>query len=799
MAVAKVQSITLNVERSRAATGNLLDYVLRFLSAAILGVAFIVLAYASLELAEIGADVRVMLVACLAAIAVVLLPVAVGRPISQRIGNQFVVPIVAVVAVVAVCVVFREAFSQGLNAYLNRIADIRTGVTGLIQPRFDDGGAPVASVMFFSVMFSAAIGALSVFATAGRRFWAAFVLPAVVLAGVAFGVVRTDWVLGAFLAAVAVTLVGKCVRGGDDVANMRKAPVLGVLGVAGLALVVAAVAVTGAYRAVDAGSLPEQVRGWYHQAVYEPERNPLPEGDLRSLSGMRVTGSTMLSVSMSEPEAAYLRGLVCESYRDSQWQSLNAAQRQEYSDTFYWLHQAGFYGQSQPATAYKMVDPETESATMEIENVGACRSFVYTPYGLDQSETVLANARQIGDEGIQGSPSLTNWTASYVPHAVYSSYVLQQELNQNPPTGDDAVAYYSNEQAYRAMVYATCMDLSSEHLGVLEECLGPRTMLSSTQAKIRISEFFANNIEYRSEIGSVAGTDPITWFLSDRRAGHSVHFASAAVMMLRYYGIPARYVEGYVVTRDMAKQAAEAGTPVDVTDQQAHAWAEYYLDGVGWVPFEATPKYRSDNLFALAGQAVEDPNSSQANNAYGDVANAEAEQQLEEFEEDNILNDVTEQAQESMSGMLDSLAENRMTLLLVLLGLLLLLLLALVVATIVRRVRLGRFLQSFDGDDRNHAVRAAFAYAMSIVKRKVPEVDATFLRRYSDQVAGAFACGSGLEDSLAINERAKYSDHEITEEQRGAVRAFARGIAEEYKAGRNPLQRLYDRLVLCIY
>ena len=37
-------------------------------------------------------------------------------------------------------------------------------------------------------------------------------------------------------------------------------------------------------------------------------------------------------------------------------------------------------------------------------------------------------------------------------------------------------------------------------------------------------------------------------FLTTSKIGHSVHFATAAALMFRYYGIPARYVEGYLIT-----------------------------------------------------------------------------------------------------------------------------------------------------------------------------------------------------------------------------------------------------------
>lgn len=73
------------------------------------------------------------------------------------------------------------------------------------------------------------------------------------------------------------------------------------------------------------------------------------------------------------------------------------------------------------------------------------------------------------------------------------------------------------------------------------------------------------------------------WFLEESDTGYCVHFASAATVLLRAAGIPARYVEGYMVS-------CGADSDVVVTNQDAHAWAEYYDSDSGiWRVLEATP------------------------------------------------------------------------------------------------------------------------------------------------------------------------------------------------------------------
>lgn len=78
-------------------------------------------------------------------------------------------------------------------------------------------------------------------------------------------------------------------------------------------------------------------------------------------------------------------------------------------------------------------------------------------------------------------------------------------------------------------------------------------------------------------------SDFAKWFLEESETGYCVHFATAATVLLRAAGIPARYVEGYMVR-------CNAGESVVVSNQDAHAWAEYYdiRSGV-WRILEATP------------------------------------------------------------------------------------------------------------------------------------------------------------------------------------------------------------------
>ncbi len=78
------------------------------------------------------------------------------------------------------------------------------------------------------------------------------------------------------------------------------------------------------------------------------------------------------------------------------------------------------------------------------------------------------------------------------------------------------------------------------------------------------------------------GADVVQAFLEAGRVGYCVQFATAAVVLARAAGIPARYVIGHIVPPGERKEYRT------VSGLRAHAWAEVFVDG-RWQTLEATP------------------------------------------------------------------------------------------------------------------------------------------------------------------------------------------------------------------
>lgn len=95
--------------------------------------------------------------------------------------------------------------------------------------------------------------------------------------------------------------------------------------------------------------------------------------------------------------------------------------------------------------------------------------------------------------------------------------------------------------------------------------------------------------------------DIVEYFLFQGGRGYCVHFAAAATLMYRMYGIPARYATGYMVMpSDFIPQ--EDGTYLaEVTDEKAHAWVEIFLRGYGWTPVEVTPASDGSTVASYPG------------------------------------------------------------------------------------------------------------------------------------------------------------------------------------------------------
>ena len=87
------------------------------------------------------------------------------------------------------------------------------------------------------------------------------------------------------------------------------------------------------------------------------------------------------------------------------------------------------------------------------------------------------------------------------------------------------------------------------------------------------------------------GNDAIDEFWLDRKLGFCEHYASAFVVIMRALGVPARIVTGYQGTDTEPQDGYWI-----VRQRNAHAWAEIWQAGTGWIRIDPTAAVAPDRV-----------------------------------------------------------------------------------------------------------------------------------------------------------------------------------------------------------
>ena len=108
---------------------------------------------------------------------------------------------------------------------------------------------------------------------------------------------------------------------------------------------------------------------------------------------------------------------------------------------------------------------------------------------------------------------------------------------------------------------------------------------TSDYEKMRALESYLQTLTYTTAPDSPSDDqDLIDFFLFDSPRGYCTYFATALAVLGRCVDIPTRYVQGYCTKVTSHYQWT-------LRSNDAHAWTEAYIDGLGWIPFDATPGY----------------------------------------------------------------------------------------------------------------------------------------------------------------------------------------------------------------
>jgi hypothetical protein len=100
----------------------------------------------------------------------------------------------------------------------------------------------------------------------------------------------------------------------------------------------------------------------------------------------------------------------------------------------------------------------------------------------------------------------------------------------------------------------------------------------------KIESYLRHNYNYKIGTPELDRLNPVEDFLFNRTEGHCERFAAALGLLFRMESIPSRVVIGYVATTRNPFSGWQ-----QVRFRDAHSWTEAYIDGEGWMRFDATP------------------------------------------------------------------------------------------------------------------------------------------------------------------------------------------------------------------
>jgi len=116
--------------------------------------------------------------------------------------------------------------------------------------------------------------------------------------------------------------------------------------------------------------------------------------------------------------------------------------------------------------------------------------------------------------------------------------------------------------------------------------------VQSAEQKVKLlAKFFAENkFEYRLS-GQELAVNSLEDFLFKTKTGFCEHYASAAALLLRYWGVPSRVVVGY-----QGGEFNRAGNFWTVKQQDAHAWVEYLNENNVWTLYDPITAIAPDRI-----------------------------------------------------------------------------------------------------------------------------------------------------------------------------------------------------------
>lgn len=348
-----------------------------------------------------------------------------------------------------------------------------------------------------------------------------------------------------------------------------------------LLCIIAGLVLTGRYSR-QFFTLGDAMEGFFHRTA-----SLLSGQDGRLVTGGKIsngnqyptgTGHLELSLSRQPTETLYLRGFSGGEYIGGDWTAADDAEilsraakalgRQEQSSITEAFYQNMYYSMNR----YTQHPNAPQPFSLTIRHLNGSYEQEYVPYYSRRNDDDSA-----ADDGYG--------------YSFFEQKDMDIRRELLSPNAEQAGEWYrSLQQAYLSEIQTVYTQVPAERIPRLTSLAAKHPLESLPEISTFIHALLCQNAVYTSS----PGVTPLNWdiaeyFLYVRHCGYCQHFALTATLLYRLYGIPARYATGYQVQASAFTLQEDGCWQAVVTDRNAHAWVEIFLEDYGWTPVEATP------------------------------------------------------------------------------------------------------------------------------------------------------------------------------------------------------------------
>ena len=390
---------------------------------------------------------------------------------------------------------------------------------------------------------------------------------------------------------------------------------------------------------------------------------------------------------------------------------------------------------------------------------------IYTPNYSNEVKALSDAYKEKDEYSARAYVTITNVEAPALPYQPYYS-----DGERKPVFGRQSTTYTVYPRFAESTVKVPETDINPAYLDVpeinkevIDAFIEEAGFTDGTPMEIaqQIKDYYQENIPYTIRPGATPWReDFVNYFLTDNRKGYCAHFASAATLIFREMGVPARYCEGYAISFTQMATNGEivegeeysnhydgynplgetALVRVDATDADAHAWVEIYDGDRGWVVVEVTPSS------GLEEEEEEESFWDNFNNLFGDGS-----EDLAERDSDDDGGGLSISGADRVMGIVAY----------VVIGILILGILGYILIKLLPEIRYHIAYKKAGPSDK-----LILKYSRCVKKKKRKDREFRKMMNYTDQMGYLLSTQvKDMERMIDILERAGFSNHEISDEE----------------------------------